>query len=180
MGKIEIIVGPMYAGKTEELIRRIKRTIYTKQKCIAFKHSFDNRYSEDDIVTHDGQKIQCISVDNTDKLYEILKKYIDKSDVIAIDEVQFFDENIVNLVNNLANNQKRVIIAGLDMDYTGTPFGSMPQLLAIADDVAKLRAVCSVCGNDALFSKRIVDESGTILVGSKNKYIAVCRKHFEN
>ncbi len=180
MGKIEVITGPMYAGKTEELIRRVRRTIYTKQKCVVFKHSFDTRYSSENVVTHDGQKIECITVKTANDLLKNLNNLAEAPEIIAIDEVQFFDGDIVNLVSDLANQRKRVIVAGLDMDYKGLPFGPMPQLLAITDDVAKLRAVCSICGNDALFSKRTVDCDGTILVGAKDEYIAVCREHFKN
>ena len=173
-----MIVGPMYAGKTEELIRRVRRAVYAKQACATFKHSLDVRYSEDDIITHDGQSIQCVGAQSSNDLVSLWALRQEDAQVVAIDEVQFFDEGIVNFVSELIKAKKRVLIAGLDMDYTGAPFGSIPQLMAIADEVTKLKAVCSLCGSDAMFSKRLTNNTNQVLVGADKKYMAVCRAHF--
>lgn len=178
MGQITIITGPMYAGKTEELLKRIKRFTYAKKKCILLKHSFDTRYNNNAIVTHNKVKEKCIVVENSNDIKNEINTFIDDIDVIGIDEVQFFDDNIVTLLEDLANIGKVVIVAGLDMDYMGTPFRPMDSILAIADEIVKLKAVCSVCGKDAMFSKRIIEKKGTILVGAAESYTPVCREHF--
>ena len=178
MGGIIVIVGPMYSGKTEELIKRIKEFSHAKKKCMLFKHNFDTRYDKDFIVTHNGIKEKCIVTKNSNEIKNKINTCIDDIDVIGIDEVQFFDDNIVTLLEDLANIGKVVVVAGLDMDYMGNPFGPMSSILAIADEIVKLKAICSICGKDAMFSKRIIEKKGTILVGAAESYTPVCREHF--
>lgn len=177
-GWIEVICGSMFAGKSEELIRRINTLGYAKQKVLIVKPKIDNRYSQDEIASHSGQKVKCICIESSKEL----EQYLDKNyDAIAIEEVQFFDEDMVEMVERFANKGCRVIVAGLDMDYRGKPFGIMPSLLARAEFVTKLTAVCTCCGAPATKSLRLVDgkaasEDGeTVLVGAKESYTAVCR-----
>ncbi len=178
-GYIEVICGPMFAGKTEELIRRITRMEYAKRKYIVFKPRIDNRYSETEISSHNLRKIKAINIDNALDIY----KYIDDSyQSVVIDEVQFFDEKMVEVVEDLASRGLRVICAGLDMDFRGKPFGIMPTLLAIAEKVTKLTAICVCCGEDATRTQRLIDgkeaydDSPIVLVGAKESYEARCRK----
>lgn len=178
-GYIEVICGPMFAGKTEELIRRITRMEYAKRKYIVFKPRIDNRYSETEISSHNLRKIKAINIDNALDIY----KYIDDSyQSVVIDEVQFFDEKMVEVVEDLASRGLRVICAGLDMDFKGKPFGIMPTLLAIAEKVTKLTAICVCCGEDATRTQRLIDgkeaydDSPIVLVGAKESYEARCRK----
>ncbi|MBQ2350469.1 MAG: thymidine kinase [Cytophagales bacterium] len=178
VGRVEVIVGPMFSGKTEELLRRVRRLKYSKQKYMLFKHSLDKRYSSDSITSHCKDSEKCIPVCDSSELLECVEKNMSSVDVIAIDETQFFDNKIVDVAWKLANAGKRVIVAGLDMDYLGKTFGSMGDLLAIADSVMKVKAVCYVCGEDATFSKRIVQNNNTVVVGGAEMYTAVCRKHF--
>lgn len=178
-GWIEVIVGPMYSGKSEELIRRVRRVKIAKQKIQVFKPEIDDRYSKDDVVSHVGEKEEAISVKNSE---EILKFLEEDTQVIAIDEVQFFDEGIVKIVGNLADKNKRVICAGLDMDFRGEPFGFIPRLMAIAEFVDKIQAICVVCGNPATRTQRLINgmpadyDEPTVLVGAKESYEARCRK----
>ena len=178
MGQIIIITGPMYAGKTEGTLGMLLVVYNKKKKCMLFKHNFDTRYDKDFIVTHNGIKEKCIVTKNSNEIKNKINTCIDDIDVIGIDEVQFFDDNIVTLLEDLANIGKVVIVAGLDMDYMGTPFGPMGSILAIADEIVKLKAICSICGKDAMFSKRIIEKKGTILVGAAESYTPVCREHF--
>ncbi len=178
-GYIEVICGPMFAGKTEELIRRITRMEYAKRKYIVFKPRIDNRYSETEISSHNFKKIKAINIDNALDIY----KYLDDSyQSVVIDEVQFFDEKMVEVVEDLASRGLRVICAGLDMDFKGKPFGIMPTLLAIAEKVTKLTAICVCCGEDATRTQRLIDgkeaydDSPIVLVGAKESYEARCRK----
>lgn len=170
-GWIEVICGSMFSGKTEELIRRMKRAQFANQKMLLFKPIIDNRYHETNIVSHQGTSIQAISVTDSS---EILKSWTDQK-VIAIDEAQFFDHALVTVCNELATKGVRVIIAGLDMDYLGEPFGPMPKLLAIAEYVTKVHAICVSCGNLANYSHRISNEDGQVVVGAIEKYQPLCR-----
>lgn len=178
-GWIEVIAGPMYSGKTEELIRRLRRAKLAKQKIQVFKPEIDNRYSKDDIVSHIGDTMEAIPVKNSEDILKLLRE---DTDVVAIDEAQFFDEELVHIVNNIANNNKRVICAGLDMDFRGEPFGCMPKLMAIAEFVDKIQAICMVCNNPATRTQRLIDgkparySDPIVLIGAKESYEARCRK----
>ena len=181
-GYIEVVVGPMYSGKSEELIRRVKRAEIARQKVLVFKPSIDNRYSKNDVTSHDGAAIRAIPIDS---LQEILT-YVDKqTQVVGFDEVNFFDKEIINTVNKLANMGIRVICAGLDMDFKAEPFGSVPALMAMAEFVEKLQAVCVICGQPATRTQRIIDgqpakyDDPVILVGATESYEARCRCHHE-
>lgn len=181
-GWIEVIAGPMYSGKSEELIRRVKRAKIAKQKVQVFKPEIDNRYSKNDVVTHEGIKAEAVSVASS---AEALAMVEDDCDVIAFDEAQFFDEGIVDVCVKLADMDKRVICAGLDMDFRGKPFGPMPDLLAVAEFVDKIQAVCVICGNPATRTQRLIngkpaaENDPVVMVGAKEKYEARCRKCHE-
>lgn len=172
IGWIEVITGCMFSGKTEELIRRLRRAQIAKQKVKIFKPKIDSRYSQESIVSHNDQSLPSILIDDID---EILK-YSDDAQVIGIDEAQFFNESIIRICNLLAANGKRVIIAGLDQDYTGKPFEPMPHLLAIAEYITKQHAICVVCGNPADKTQRKIAESERVIVGAADIYEARCRK----
>ena len=172
-GWIEVICGSMFSGKTEELIRRIKRAKIANQKIKVFKPIIDSR-SKNFIESHDESKLECIEVKSSN---EILKK-IDNCDVIAIDEAQFFDDQIVSVCNKIANNGIRVIIAGLDMDYLGNPFGPMPNLMAISEYVTKVHAVCKKSGNIANYSNRKNNKKDIVVIGEKDKYEPLSRSVF--
>lgn len=172
IGWIEVITGCMFSGKTEELIRRLRRAQIAKQKVKIFKPKIDLRYSQESIVSHNDQSLPSILIDDID---EILK-YSDDAQVIGIDEAQFFNESILRICNLLASKGKRVIIAGLDQDYTGKPFEPMPQLLAIAEYITKQHAICVVCGNPADKTQRKIAESERVIVGAADIYEARCRK----
>ena len=172
-GWIEVICGSMFSGKTEELIRRIKRAKIANQKIKVFKPVTDSR-SKNFIESHDESKLECIEVKSSN---EILKK-IDNCDVIAIDEAQFFDDQIVSVCNKIANNGIRVIIAGLDMDYLGNPFGPMPNLMAISEYVTKVHAVCKQSGNIANYSFRKNNKKDIVVIGEKDKYEPLSRSVF--
>ena len=171
-GWIEVITGCMFSGKTEELIRRLRRAQIAKQKVKVFKPRIDARYSENSIVSHSEQSLPSILIDD---IIEVLKLSED-AQVIGIDEAQFFNEGIVHICNLLASRGKRVIVAGLDQDYTGKPFEPMPQLLAIAEYITKQHAICVVCGNPADKTQRKTSESERVIVGASNIYEARCRK----
>lgn len=171
-GWIEVIAGCMFSGKTEELIRRLRRAQIAKQKVKIFKPRIDARYSENSIVSHNEQSLPSILIDD---IIEVLK-HSDDAQVIGIDEAQFFNEGIIHICNLLASKGKRVIVAGLDMDYTGKPFEPMPQLLAIAEYITKQHAICVVCGNPADKTQRKTSESERVIVGAANIYEARCRK----
>ena len=172
-GWIEVICGSMFSGKTEELIRRIKRAEIANQKIKVFKPVIDSR-SKNFIESHDESKLECIEVKSSN---EILKK-IDNCDVVAIDEAQFFDDQIVSVCNKIANNGVRVIIAGLDMDYLGNPFGPMPNLMAISEYVTKVHAVCKKSGNIANYSYRKNNKKDIVVIGEKDKYEPLSRSVF--
>jgi thymidine kinase len=171
-GSIELITGSMFSGKTEELIRRLRRAQFAGLKVEIFKPSLDKRYSEIRVVSHDEKSISCTPVDNASSILLLA----DKCDVIGIDEAQFFDDSIVSVCNQLADNGVRVVIAGLDMDYMGRPFGPMPALLAISEFVTKVHAICTRCGSLAQYSFRKSNESQQVLLGEKDIYEPLCRK----
>jgi thymidine kinase len=180
-GMVEVVCGSMFSGKTEELMRRLKRAQYAKQKIQVFKPMIDNRYSIEFVQSHDANKILSIPVKNAK---EILEKVDDNTRIVGIDEAQFFDDSLVDVAQKLAYRGTRVICAGLDMDFQGNPFGPMPKLLAIAESVTKLSAVCMVCGAPATRSQRMIGESeevtsentqSQVLVGSHDFYEARCR-----
>ena len=173
-GCIEVICGSMFSGKTEELIRRLKRAQFANQKIEIFKPAVDNRYSDVDVVSHDLHSIPCTPVRDAD---EMLKAAGD-TQVIGIDEAQFFGENLVKVAQELANSGKRVVIAGLDMDYLGKPFGPMPALMAIAEDVQKVHAICVKCGNLANHSHRLTKSHKLVVLGEKDVYEPLCRRCF--
>ncbi len=173
-GWIEVICGSMFSGKTEELIRRLNRAKIAKQKVQIFKPALDVRYHEADVVSHNQNSIGSIPVHHSEEIFQ----YLSSSEVIGIDEAQFFDLGIVEVVNQLAQNGKRVIIAGLDMDSNGVPFGPMPALMATAEFVTKVHAICVICGEIAHYSYRKVQDSGQILLGETDSYEARCRHCF--
>ena len=173
-GWIEIICGPMFSGKTEELIRRLVRAQFAKQRVSIFKPGSDNRYSENYVVSHNQRKIESIMVNSSKKILE----FMDKSDVFGIDEAQFFDDDIVDVCQKIARSGKRVVIAGLEKDFMANPFGSMPQLLVNAEYITKVNAICMICGDPANFSQRISSETNQVVVGESDKYEARCRNCF--
>lgn len=171
-GSIEVICGSMFSGKTEELIRRINRVKIARRNIRIFKPTIDYRYSANDIVSHNQSSTEAVPVMSS----KVLANSVDDGvEVVAIDEAQFFDSQLVQVVQDLAKSGKRVIIAGLDMDYLGQPFGPMPELMAIADDVYKTRAICVKCGRLANFSYRITDNAERVLIGEKQDYMPLCR-----
>jgi thymidine kinase len=177
VGAIEVVCGPMFSGKTEELIRRVKRAEIARQKVQIFKPILDNRYHETDVVSHSSLTVQAVAVHDA---LDILRRLLDSTRVVAIDEVQFLDETIIRVVSKLARRGIRVICAGLDQDYQGKPFGPMPALLAIADKVDKVQAVCTVCGMAATKTYRKFSQADEqILVGESDLYEARCRSHVD-
>jgi thymidine kinase len=170
-GRIEVICGSMFSGKTEELIRRLKRAKFAKQRIEIFKPSIDVRYSESDVVSHDSHSISCTVVDSSASILLCSSE----TDVIGIDEAQFLDKGLAEVCIQLANSGVRVIIAGLDMDYKGIPFGPMPDLCAVADEVTKVHAVCVRCGDLAAFSHRTVANEKRVLLGETSEYEPLCR-----
>ncbi len=171
-GSIEVICGSMFSGKTEELLRRLKRARIAKQKVEIFKPSIDTRYSECEVVSHDKNSIMSTSVDSSGNIL----LYADGVDVVGIDEAQFFDEGLIGVCDQLARQGIRVIVAGLDMDFKGIPFGPIPALCAIADDVIKVHAVCVHCGAPAYISHRLVSNNKRVLLGELNEYEPICRR----
>ena len=176
-GSIEVICGPMFSGKTEELIRRIKRAQIAKQRVQIFKPAMDTRYAEKEVVSHSSMSIKAEAVETS---VDILMRLKDSTRVVAIDEVQFFDEAILKVVAKLAARGCRVICAGLDLDYKARPFGTMPELLAMADEVTKIHAICTVCGAPAVRSQRLTSSKENILLGEADAYEARCRGHYVN
>lgn len=170
-GWIEVICGSMFSGKTEELIRRLKRVEFAQQKLLLFKPAIDNRYHEEQVVSHKGSSLEAIPVKNSDEIW----KHWKKERIVAIDEAQFFDEGLVDVCTDLARHGVRVIIAGLDMDYLGKPFGPMPSLLCMAEYVTKVHAICVSCGNLAQYSHRTSKDEGQVLVGAVETYEPLCR-----
>ncbi len=173
-GSIEVICGSMFSGKTEELIRRLKRAQFAKQSVEIFKPKIDTRYSDDEVVSHDRNSIRSTPVESSGSILLMSNDV----DVIGIDEAQFFDEGLVEVCNRLADQGIRVIVAGLDMDYKGIPFGPMPALCAIAEDVYKVHAICVRCGSLAYVSHRLVASDKRVLLGETQEYEPICRTCF--
>lgn len=174
-GWIEVIAGSMFSGKSEELIRRLNRARIARQKVQVFKPGIDERYSIEEIASHSGQKHISVPVGST---AEMLKHIAEDTEVVGIDEAQFFDMEIIEAVNRLAEAGKRVIVAGLDQDYTGKPFEPMPQLLSVAEFITKTHAICVKCGSTANYSQRTVESEARVEVGAADKYEARCRRCF--
>ncbi|MDR5695368.1 MAG: thymidine kinase [Armatimonadota bacterium] len=179
MGRIEVICGSMFSGKSEELIRRVRRAQIARQRVCVFKHALDDRYGAREVVSHNGARIEAIGVRSS---AEILERVDPHAEVVAIDEAQFFDDGLADVCNALADRGLRVIVAGLDQDFRGEPFGPMPRLLAIAEAVDKLQAICMVCGQPASRTQRLVNgkpasyHDPVILIGAQEVYEARCRK----
>jgi len=180
IGKIEVITGCMFSGKSEELIRRLKRARIAKLQVQVFKPSIDTRYSNIEVVSHTGERIQAEAVSNS---MDILNGLSDNIDVVGIDEAQFYDMGIIDIVREMSRKGIRVIIAGLDMDFRGEPFGPMANLMAIADEVTKLHAICMVCGEEATMTQRLIDGKPAkytdpiVLIGASESYEARCKLH---
>lgn len=174
-GRVEVICGSMFSGKTEELIRRLKRAQFARQHVEIFKPSIDVRYSEQEVVTHEGASILSTPVDSSQSILLLGGD----SEVIGIDEAQFFDDGIVGVCNELANRGVRVICAGLDLDFKGEPFGPMPRLMAIADDVSKVHAICVRCGALAYVSHRTVAGERQVMLGETKEYEPLCRECYD-
>ena len=172
-GRIEVVCGSMFSGKTEELIRRLKRAEFARQRVEIFKPAIDTRYSESEVVSHDRHAIMSTPVESSSVL--LLASDID---VVGIDEAQFFDVSIVQVCRQLADNGVRVIVAGLDMDFQGNPFGAMPQLMATAEYVTKVHAICVRCGNLAHHSHRLASDDKLVMLGEKESYEPICRHCF--
>lgn len=178
-GWIEVIAGSMFAGKTEELLRRVKRMDYAKKDVIVFKPTIDNRYSENEVVSHNNRRVKSINISKAEEIYQYLKDELPYA--IAIDEVQFLDRGVIEVCETFADKGVRVIVAGLDKDFRGEPFGVMPELLARAEYVTKLEAICQVCGAPATRTQRLINgvparyDDPIILVGAKEQYEARCR-----
>lgn len=171
-GTIEVITGSMFSGKTEELIRRLRRARFAGLKVEIFKPTVDNRYSGTMIVSHDDKSIMSTPVENAASILLLA----DNVDVVGIDEAQFFDNSVVEVCNKLADSGVRVVVAGLDMDFLGNPFGPMPALLSIAEYITKVHAICMRCGSLAQFSHRKSEESQVVVLGEKDKYEPLCRE----
>lgn len=171
-GWIEVITGCMFSGKTEELIRRLRRANIARQTVMIFKPSIDNRYSVEEIVSHSEQSLPSVVIDDPADILELAKH----AQVIGIDEAQFFDKSLVDICNKLADDGKRVIVAGLDQDYRGIPFEPIPHLLAVAEYITKTHAICVECGNPADRTQRITKSEERVLVGASDSYEARCRK----
>lgn len=174
-GRIEVICGSMFSGKTEELIRRMKRAKFAKQKVEIFKPAIDTRYSEEDVVSHDQNSIHSTPIDASGAILLLASDI----DVVGIDEAQFLDDNLVDVCNELANRGIRVIIAGLDMDFKGVPFGPIPALCAIADEVTKVHAICVKCGALAYVSHRLVADEHRVMLGEQAEYEPLCRACYQ-
>ena len=174
-GRIEVICGSMFSGKTEELIRRKKRAKFAKQKVEIIKPAIDTRYSEEDVVSHDQNSIHSTPIDASGAILLLASDI----DVVGIDEAQFLDDNLVDVCNELANRGIRVIIAGLDMDFKGVPFGPIPALCAIADEVTKVHAICVKCGALAYVSHRLVADEHRVMLGEQSEYEPLCRACYQ-
>ena len=181
-GRLEVITGPMFCGKTDELLRRLRRAIIAKQKIQVFKPGFDIRYSNEKVTSHTGNEYKASPIDNTTEISALL---LNDVTVVAIDEAQFFDEEIIPVVQDLVDRGIRVIVAGLDMDFRGDPFGQIPKLMAQAEFVDKLHAICMVCGEEATRTQRLVEgkpahyDDPIIIVGASEIYEARCRIHHQ-
>ena len=174
LGWIEVICGSMFSGKTEELLRRLNRAIIARQKVEIFKPAVDTRYHDQNVVSHNANAIRSTPVQFSEDILLLAAN----SDVVGIDEAQFFDEDLVEVCTKLANGGKRVIVAGLDMDFSGKPFGPMPQLLAVAEYVTKVHAICMKCGDIAHYSYRLTPNKNTVMLGEQDTYEARCRRCF--
>ncbi|MBT4855687.1 thymidine kinase [bacterium] len=181
-GRLEVICGSMFCGKSEELIRRLRRAEIARKNILVFKHSLDDRTTLEHVVSHNGTKIRAFPVE---KHTDILKLVTPEIDIVGIDEVQFFEPSVVATILELVDKEKHVIAAGLDLDFRGIPFGSIPPLLAVADSVIKLKAICIQCGNDAHFSQRLVNgkpakfNDPIVMIGAEESYQARCRECFK-
>ncbi len=181
-GRVEVICGSMFCGKTEELIRRVRRAVIAQQKVQVFKPKIDNRYSEEAVNSHTGQAFAAQAVGTPDEIPSLIEP---GTTVVAVDEVQFFDRTIVDVVGSLADRGLRVICAGLDMDFRGEPFGSIPELMCRAEEVTKLHAICVICGENATRTQRLVNgkpahyDDPIIMVGAHEVYEARCRQHHQ-
>ncbi len=182
VGCIEVICGPMFAGKSEELLRRINRLVYAKKKFLVFKPKIDNRYSEDEVVSHRKRAYKAHSIE---KGTELLKFVTNDLEVICIDEIQFFDESVIDVIETLANRGIRIIVAGLDCDFKGDPFPITANLLARAEYITKLTAICPICGREATKTQRLINgvpassDDPVVLVGANESYEPRCRHHHE-
>ncbi len=174
-GWIEVICGSMFSGKTEELIRRLNRARIARQKVEIFKPAVDTRYDKTDVVSHDAKAVSSTPVENATQILF----YAQDFEVVGIDEAQFFGEELVSVCNELARNGKRVVVAGLDMDYLGNPFGPIPKLMAIAEYVTKVHAICIRCGNLANYSHRTVKDDNLVVLGETDVYEPLCRQCFQ-
>jgi thymidine kinase len=178
-GRIEVIVGPMFSGKSEELIRRLKRARIARQRVACYKPDIDLRYHRTAIASHGSQTHEACTVANVERLKAELFPQLQEVDVIGIDEAQFFDESIIPLTVELVHLGKRILLAGLDTTFNAEPFGPIPALMAIADEVTKLSAVCMVCGAPAIHTQRLGQSQELVLVGATGLYEARCRTHFQ-
>ena len=174
-GRIEVICGSMFSGKTEELIRRMKRAQFAKQRVEMFKSSIDTRYSEENVVSHDQNTIRSTPIDSSGNILLLASDI----DVVGIDEAQFLDDGLMDVCNQLANNGVRVIVAGLDMDYKGVPFGPIPALCAVADEVTKVHAICVKCGALAYVSHRLIADDHRVMLGEQQEYEPLCRECYQ-
>jgi thymidine kinase len=170
-GWIEVICGSMFSGKTEELIRRLKRSVFAGQKVMVFKPMVDTRYAKEQVVSHDANQLEALTVQNSSEILKLSQGI----EVVGIDEAQFLDQNLTKIAQELALKGTRVILAGLDMDYKGIPFGPMPDLLAVAEYITKVHAICRHCGNLATHSYRLTEEESQVLLGEKESYEPRCR-----
>nr|WP_093133063.1 thymidine kinase [Salinibacillus kushneri] len=181
-GWVEVICGSMFSGKSEELIRRVRRATYGHLKVKVFKPVIDNRYADESVVSHNGSSVIARPIEHSSQIYDNINE---NDDVIGIDEVQFFDEHVVAVSQDLAERGFRVIVAGLDLDFRGEPFGPVPSLMALSESVTKLNAICPVCGSPASRTQRLIDgkpasyDDPVILVGASESYEPRCRHHHE-
>lgn len=183
-GRIEVVCGSMFSGKTEELIRRIKRATFARQRVVIFKPQIDTRYSEEEVVSHDRNAVMSVPLSTSGEILDYLSSHTASTDgydfdVVGIDEAQFFGMDLVAVCNQLANNGVRVIIAGLDMDFQCTPFGPIPALCAVADEVTKVHAICVKCGALAYVSHRLVHDQNQVLIGEQAEYEPLCRECYK-
>ena len=178
-GRIEVITGPMFSGKSEELIRRLKRAQIAKRRVACFKPDLDVRYHRNAIASHSAQTLDAVTVANVEELKAVLMPMIDEVGVVGIDEAQFLDASLISLANELVRLGRRVILAGLDTTFAGEPFAPIPDLMAIADEVTKLSAVCMVCGQSAIHTQRLGQSQELVVVGAAGMYEARCRTHFQ-
>ena len=175
-GWIEVVTGPMFSGKSEELIRLLRRAAIARQRVQVFKPALDNRFQTSDVVSHSQWRLPCEVVERAE---EILSRLDPRTEVVGIDEAQFFDDALPDVCSHLASLGKRVVVAGLDMDYRGVPFGSMPTILAIAEKVDKISAICSRCGAPAAYTQRLTEAEEQVVVGAADVYEARCRRCHE-